>query len=202
MEFKAVEVFSKIMHRVTSRVLIGEELCRNDDYIRSSMALSESIFINALTLSNVPLGPFRRVGSWAGSYSHRRKLERAVKLVLPVVERRRMERAKGPTTSRHSDAIEWTIELSESIPDEDTTRRIVLQILHNLWAGSAAPAGLLTQMLFQVLMEPDYLEPLRAECGNAITSCGWSEEALSHMPLLDSFIREMNRLYPTGSGQY
>ena len=84
-----------------------------------------------------------------------------------------------------------------SIVDEDV--RVSKELLHNLWAASTSPGSILTEMLCQILMEPSYLEPQRTEAQAAISG-GWSEKAISSLPLLDSFIREINCLYPTGSG--
>ncbi len=188
------------MHRVTSRVLAGEELCRNNDYLDVSMEFSESIFVNGMFLSMIPLGPLRPFGSWIGSFRHRRKLEKALKVVLPVVEQHLDRKASDPKPSSNPNAIDWTIELATSLPKENNPRRIALHVLHNLWAGSAATGGLVTQMVFQLLMEPKYLSPLVAEIDKAVSTHGWSEKSLNNMPLLDSYIREINRLYPTGSG--
>lgn len=187
------------MHRVTSRVLVGQELCRNEDYIRSSMAFTDSIFINGLVLSMVPFGCLRILGSNICSYFHRRKLEKALGPVIPVVQQRLLALETSP--SQHLDALDWTIELSRAYHQEYKPRRIALQLLHNLWAGSAAPAGLVIQILFQILLKPGYLTPLLNEIVDAISTYGYTEKGFNSMLLLDSFVREINRLYPTGSSQ-
>ena len=92
------------------------------------------------------------------------------------------------------------MELAKFTPGEFEPYRIALQLLHNLWAGIAAPGGIVTQTIYQILMKPDYLEPLRSESAEVISRYGWSDQALNNMLLLDSFIWEFNRLYPTGSG--
>ena len=190
------------MHRVTSRILIGPEICRNNDYLNQSMEFTESIFVNGLALTMMPMGPLRKIISWIFSFRHRQKLKKIVKLLLPIVERRLYEFQNSVEIAHNLDAMDWTIELTKSVPVENMAHRITLHLLHNLWAGSAAPSGLVTQMVFQMLMEPMYLEPLRAEAEEAISSKGWSDKALKDMPLQDSFIREINRVYPTGAGSY
>ena len=54
----------------------------------------------------------------------------------------------------------------------------------------------LANMLVQVLQTPAHGEALREEVDAAIRSHGWSDAMLNHMPLMDSFIREVQRLYP------
>ena len=156
--------------------------------------------MNGLTLSMIPVGPFRKLGSWVGSVGHRRNLHRAVQMVLPKVSRRMTEEAHDDPKRSRLDAICWTMDLARYAPGEYEPYRIALQLLHNLWAGSAAPGGLVTQVVFQILMKPEYLGPLRSESAEVVSRYGLSDHALNNMPLLDSFIREINRLYPTGSG--
>ena len=60
----------------------------------------------------------------------------------------------------------------------------------------------MAEMLFQLLVCPEYLEPLREEAQTALErNGGWNEKALDSLPKLDSFIREVNRLWPTGAGR-
>ena len=54
----------------------------------------------------------------------------------------------------------------------------------------------LANMLVQVLQTPAHGEALREEVDAAIRSHGWSDAMLNHMPLMDSFIREVQQLYP------
>lgn len=61
---------------------------------------------------------------------------------------------------------------------------------------------MVTQMVFETLMQPKYLKPLRAEAEKAIADHGWSEKALNSMNLLDSFIQEINRVHLTGSSNF
>jgi hypothetical protein len=170
------------LHRVTSRVLIGEELCRDQKYIDSSIGFSMSVFMNGVIWSTIPLGPFRTLISKIGSFYHRRNLQKNVNLLLPVIKKR----------------MEWTLELANPGPKEQKPTRLAHQILQNLWAASGAPGGLVTQLIFQVLMCPEYMEPLQAEITAAVEEYGWTDKALTEMRLTDSFIREVNRLYPNG----
>ena len=179
---------------------MSAELCRNEDFLTCSQNFTDSLFVNGLALSMIPFGPFRRLGSWIGSVDHRRNLYKAVQTVLPEVSRRMAEEAHEDIKRSRIDAIFWTLELARNAPGEYESYRITLQLLHNLWAGSAAPGGLVTQVVFQILMKPEYLEPLRSESAEVVSRYGSSDQALNSMPLLDSFIREINRLYPTGSG--
>ncbi|KAI1778805.1 putative cytochrome P450 monooxygenase [Hypoxylon cercidicola] len=202
-QYSAATLFGDIMHRTTSRVLIGSELCRDETYLNSSKTLANSIFVNGLIMTMLPLGHFRRVACYLLSVFHRINIRRAMRVILPVVEQRfnefqtQLDSAKDG--EERLDAIEWSLDLSRGDINEHNPQWIALSLLHNLWAGSAAPGGLVTQMVFQVLLEPQYLEPLRTEAENAFRAHGYTDIALSSMILMDSFIRELNRLHPTGA---
>ncbi|RHZ55558.1 cytochrome P450 [Aspergillus thermomutatus] len=197
--YNALQICSTLMHRVTSRILIGEEICRDPEYIRLSMKFSESVFMNGVMLSTLSLGPFRKMVSWIGSFGHRRTLNKLMQLLIPVIEKRLEEMKRDPTGPRPFDMVQFTIELAGPSDKEKTPERLAHQILQNLWAGSGAPGGLLTQMVYQVLTYPEYLEPMREEIRSAIAEHGWTDKMLNNIPLVDSFLRETNRLYPNGA---
>lgn len=157
-----------------------------------------SVMITGLLAIMPPLGPLRHLFTKLLALIHSRKLEATVRIVQPIVETRLEEMAKG-APSDHVDAIQWAIELAGDDPVERDPRRITLNTLQNIWAGSAGPAVSVTQMLYQVLMMPEYLEPLAREAHAVIEEFGWTDKAMNHMPLLDSFIRECNRMYPLGA---
>lgn len=196
-----MQLCSTLMHRVTCRVLVGEELCRNPEWIRASLDFSGSVFTNGVILSTIPLGPLRRWMSWLGSFQHRRNLRKAMDLVVPVVQKRLRDMAEHPDSPRPADATQWTIELAGPEPKERTPERIAHQILQNLWAGSGAPGGMLTQLVYQVLWQPQYLEPMREEIRQAVEEHGWTDKMLNNIPKVDSFLRETNRLHPSGVGK-
>lgn len=135
---------------------------------------------------------------------HLRSLRKAMDVILPVVQARFEEFQERESLSDKRlpgslDAIEWSLEYSKGSKKEHDPHWIALSLLHNIWAGSAAPGGLVTQMVFQVLMEPQYLDPLRAEAKAALSTGGYTDSALGSMHLMDSLIRELNRVYPTGA---
>ncbi|KAI1820250.1 cytochrome P450 monooxygenase [Xylaria intraflava] len=195
----AADVLTRIMHRMTSRFLATPELCRDDRYLSSSISFMNSVTITALLAIMLPLGPFRGLFTRFLALFHQRKLEAIVDIVEPVVKERLEEYQASDTPPNHQDAIQWNIELAQGDPLELQPRRIALNTVQNLWAGSAGPAVTATQVIFQVLMMPEYYAPLLEEATGAIREFGWTDKALSQMHLLDSFIREVNRMYPLGA---
>ncbi|KAI1439032.1 cytochrome P450 monooxygenase [Xylaria sp. CBS 124048] len=196
----AADVLTRIMHRMTSRILASPELCRDERYMSASISFMNSVTITGLLAIMFPLGPFRHLFVRILSLFHRRKLEAIIDIIEPVVRERLAAYSPDATTEpTHRDAIQWNIELAQGNPLELAPRRIALNTVQNLWAGSAGPAVTATQVIFQLLMMPAYFEPLVQEAQKAIEEHGWTDKALNQMHLLDSFIGEVNRMYPLGA---
>lgn len=196
-DVKAMDFFGEIVQRVAIRVLLCEDLCRDENFIRRSMSFQESIFITALVIIKLPLGPLRRFLAWPISSLHRWKLRHCMNLLRPVLEKR-----LSPRNIKKPDAIQWTLDLFPVSDLNITSDRLMMELLHNLWAGSSAPGGMLTEVVYQLLLHDAHLGPLRKEAAEAVDQYGWTDQMLNSLHLQDSFIRETNRLFPTGSREY
>lgn len=198
-EIPVADTVSALAHRVACRVLVCQELSQNDNFLQLSMKFQHSIFIHAMIMISLPFGPFREFFSWVIALSHRRNLGKAMAILQPVVARRIAER-KENAGQKQIDGIQWTLDLTG---DEDLDPyQVSLEILHNLFAGSLAPGAMITEMIFQALMDPNLLEDLRTEAQKALEECGWTDKLFQKLPLQDSFVRELNRVYPTGSSKH
>ncbi|MCJ1380212.1 hypothetical protein MMC17_003315 [Xylographa soralifera] len=197
--FPAVTLFSNLTMRTVSRVIMGEELCRNKDFLKVSQAYFQGNFLTGVILLKLPLGVLRSVFAWPIAFVQRRKLRQLIGIISPVVKKRMQEQALSTRTPR-VDAIEWTIkQLNEHPISPNGSKplwRISSELIQNLWASGASPGAIITQMLFHILEDINYLEPLRQEAEHAIAKHGWSEKIINDLPLQDSFIREVNRLHP------
>ena len=201
-QFTGMLSFPLISHRIGSRLMVGSELCRNDKFIKESAAYNQSMFLFGFTLLKLPLGPLRERPIKPISYFQRRRQARIIGMISPIVERRLAERSKGitPEQTRH-DFIEWTLKILDEHPTSPDNTPEPWRISHEAMLVGLAlnqnPAGTVIQMLFQILEEPHYLQPLRLEAEKALKNHGWTEKLTIALPLQDSFIREVHRLYPT-----
>ena len=53
---------------------------------------------------------------------------------------------------------------------------------------------MLTQVLYRLLENPEYIEPLREEVDAVIAEEGWTKAGIDKMHKIDSFLRETQRL--------
>ncbi|KAK9772390.1 putative cytochrome P450 monooxygenase [Seiridium cardinale] len=196
-EVPVADAISDLTNQVACRVLICRELSRDEKFLRLSMKFQHSIFVHAMIIISFPFGPLRKLFSWVITLPHRRNLGKAIALLQPIVARRMVEKAQGKLKTKPNDGIEWTLDLTGDV-DMDPYR-VSLEVLHNLFAGSLAPGAMITEMIFQALTDAKLLEELRTEAKKALDSYGWTEKLLQKLYLQDSFIRELNRIHPTGS---
>jgi len=57
-----------------------------------------------------------------------------------------------------------------------------------------------TQVLYRLLSNPEYVEPLRQEIEAVIAEEGWTKAGMDKLHKLDSFLRETQRMNTTGIG--
>jgi cytochrome P450 len=196
--FKTVDLFIMISHRVVSRLLAGEELCRDENFIQTSLKFGDSVFVTGLIISQLPFGPFRGIAGWVLAQYHRLLLRRVMRMVEPVVQKRMIEAREKGTVPRYDDSIEWAIKIDEA--HERDSRTISLEMLHILEAAAGAPGAMISEMMYQLLVEPHYIQPLRKEIQQAKAGNPSLNEMLQKLPLMDSFIMEINRMFPVGGG--
>ncbi|KAI0455767.1 cytochrome P450 monooxygenase [Xylaria acuta] len=194
--FKTVDLFIMISHRVVSRLLAGEELSRDEDFIHLSLKFGDSVFVTGLIISQLPLGPFRGIVGWLIALYHRWMLYRIVRVVEPVIARRMSEARTSKTVPRYDDSIEWAIKLND--PPQRDSRTITLEMLHILEAAAGAPGAMMSEMIYQLLVEPHYFQPLRDEIRDARKGARSTDETIQKLRLMDSFLMETNRMYPVG----
>ncbi|KAI1176319.1 putative cytochrome P450 monooxygenase [Nemania sp. FL0916] len=199
--FNASSLCATLLHRTTSRILVGPSLCRSEEYLSVSSHFSKSLFVFGTLWNFLPIGPLRKVFAYLTIRGHTRDLDHATRILLPVIQNRLIERADGVDISeKYTDMLQWILDTpSERAGDDDPVHQ-AHHLLHLTFAASSAPGVLVTQALFQLLMFREYVRPLKEEVEHALEeNGGWSDSALSTMVLLDSFLRETMRMYPAGS---
>lgn len=58
---------------------------------------------------------------------------------------------------------------------------------------------LLTTTLYRLLAQPELIQPLREEAARVIGTSGWTKQALQELRLLDSLLKETQRLQTGGA---
>ncbi|KAK2036539.1 cytochrome P450 [Colletotrichum somersetense] len=181
-----------LVAQVSARAFLGEELCRNPDWLRITKEFSVFGFIAGMKLRMVPQH-LRRLAHWfLPSCRQLRTLrEEAIALIKPVVENRRLKKAVAGSAPQFDDALEWF----EQVFDGDEYNAASFQLALST-AAVHSTADLLTQVLFDLIENPDLVDDLRKEIVSVIGDTGWKKTAIFKLRLMDSVLKESQRLKP------
>ena len=160
-EIPVSNVMSDLVNQAAYRILVGLELCRDGPFLKASLSFMESIFIHAMITISLPFGPLRGLFGRLISLSHRRNLKRVMKMLQSIVEQKMREIQSGESKKNHNDGIDWTLRLTDEKDMDAYT--ISLEVLHNLFAGNLAPGAMLTELIFQAMMDQKLLQDVRNE---------------------------------------
>lgn len=158
-------------------------------------------FMAALSLRMFP-GFLRPFVTWVlpPCRSLRSQVQQARDLIRPVIERRKEEKAaavsRGETPVQYNDGVEW----ADMYTNGRTFDRVDLQLGLSI-AAVHNTTDLLAQVVYDLASDPDIIERLRAEAIQVLGEGGWSKTTLYKLKLLDSVIKESQRIKPILTGK-
>ncbi|KAF7553498.1 hypothetical protein G7Z17_g3587 [Cylindrodendrum hubeiense] len=185
-----------IVARCVARVFLGEEFARNPDWIRIT---------RDYTLAGVPVGfllrlwpvSWRPVVQWLipGMSKLRKMMAEARQIVEPAVEKRNKQKAAGKTG--FSDSLEWFDESARGKEYDHTGVQVFLSV-----AAIHTSTDLVCSTLVRLAQNPEILAPLRQEIATVLDESGWEKSSLQMMKLLDSVVKESQRMKPVAIGSF
>lgn len=179
--------------RLTSRVFLGSEICRNKEWLEVAKTYAMDSFVAQSHLRMCP-APLRPILHWIiPSCTRLRKGVRdARRLIDPEVQlrRKRAEEAiqAGQKPPKEADAIGWMVEVSRGKKIDHVGCQLSLSIL-----AIFSTSETLTRGILQLCETPEIVEPLREEIIRVLQTEGWSKITIGKMRLLDSFLKEVQR---------
>jgi len=182
----------RLICRISSRVFVGAPLCRNSDYHVLASNTSVDIIKVAYIIAMVPK-PFKpivaRIVSKIPSYIRQMK-----NILGPIIEERlaKMEALGENWNDAPNDMLMWLMSEAKGVEKslEGLTRRMLLVNFASIHTTS----NTFTRVLYRLLDNPEYIEPLRQEVEVVVAEDGWTKAGLDKMHNVDSFIRESQRL--------
>ena len=200
-EWKEYEIFEEILDvvaRISTRVFLGPELCRNEEWLRITKNYTVDSFIAAYVLRIFPK-PLRHIVHWFMPQCQRIRQQFAdsMKLILPVVqarrELRRQMQAEGISAPDFNDAIDWFDQEAKGVPYNEAQCQLGLSM-----AAIHTTTDLLTETMQNIMLHPGLVEELRKEIAEVLGAEGWKKTSLYNLKLVDSLIKESQRLRPSG----
>ncbi|KAJ6131958.1 hypothetical protein N7471_007173 [Penicillium samsonianum] len=197
------EMFTRLIALSTSRMMAGDILRENEDWLNVASNYAVNVGITILLLRPVPKYLRPIVAPFLPSVRTMKKQLRFAKdLFIPMVlERRMAEEAKDPNYTKPDDFLQWMMDLSEEkneILEPDTLAHHMLLLVTLAVTHTSTMA--LCHCLFDLVTRPEYIKPLREEMSRTLPD-GWykaTQAALKGQSRLDSFLRESQRFAPPG----
>ncbi|OJJ68822.1 hypothetical protein ASPBRDRAFT_198415 [Aspergillus brasiliensis CBS 101740] len=193
------DVIMALISRISSRVFLGEKLCRNEEWLRVTQDYTTDGFLAAEELRMWPAA-VRPIVHWflPRCRKLRAQVRAARRVMEPILEeRRRLKQAlqaEGQPSQGFDDAIEWFEKAAKGRPYDPVSAQLILSV-----AAIHTTSDLTCQTMTHLVQHPEILDPLRREIVDTLQQHGWKKAALYNMKLLDSVIRESQRLKPIGN---
>ncbi|KAE8150841.1 cytochrome P450 [Aspergillus avenaceus] len=173
----------QIVAQLSSKVFLGDQICRNPDWLRVTIAYTIDSFIAAEQLRFWPAFMRPVMARFLPCCRKiREEIHQARKIILPVLQRRKEEKEasiqRGKAPERYSDAMEWMELCAKGRPYDPVTAQLILSV-----TAIHTTSDLITQTLFDLCGKDNLIQPLRNE--------------IVTLKLMDSVIKESQRLKPS-----
>ncbi|KAJ4224547.1 hypothetical protein NW760_010119 [Fusarium oxysporum] len=177
----------RLISRISARVFLGPEHCRNQEWLTTTAEYSESLFITGFILRVVPhiLRPF--VAPLLPSYrTLLRNVASGRRVIGDIV---RSQQGDG-----NQDILSWMMEAATG--DEKQVDNIAQRMLILSLASIHTTAMTMTHAMYDLCAHPEYIDPLIEEVKGVVGTSGWDKTALNRLHKLDSFLKESQRFNP------
>ncbi|GAM40345.1 hypothetical protein TCE0_038r12627 [Talaromyces pinophilus] len=193
----------EVIAQLSSRVFLGPELCRNKNWQRITIDYTVNVFMAISAVKRYPK-ILHRIAQWIVPEARvvRTQMAEARRLIQPVINQRKKEILaenrsifEKPTepTRKHTDAIQWLYELSKGGDYDAALAQLSLSM-----AAIHTTGDLITQVIYDLCEHPDLVQPLREEAIAVLGTDGWKRTSLYNLKLMDSVIKESQRIKPAG----
>ncbi|KAF5024595.1 hypothetical protein F66182_3358 [Fusarium sp. NRRL 66182] len=201
-EISIKSAISDVVARISSRIQLGEELCRNEEWLRITKTYTTTFYTATTKLRAFPWA-IRLLVHWFQPECQklRFELESARRIIQPLVDQRRKMRqeavASGKPPPQFDDAIDWADKQAASAGSSFDP--VVFQLTLSLLSIHTT-YDLLQQTMIELARTPHIVEEIRREVVEILRAEGWKKTSLAKMKLLDSAIKEAQRLKPGSIG--
>ncbi|KAF5024598.1 hypothetical protein F66182_3361 [Fusarium sp. NRRL 66182] len=196
-EITVKEANLKLMARITSRVFLGQELCRDPRWLRITTTYTVIAF-RAVEELRLWFSWLRPIVQWFLPHctAARKLVQEARDVINPLLQRRRIEKeeaSKRGETCQYNDAIEW---LEQTAQEKKVTYDPACAQLSLSVAAIHSTTDFFSQVMLDIAQHPELVEPLREEIISVLGEGGWSKHSLYNLKLMDSVLKESQRMKP------
>lgn len=195
-EFTVKDDVLDLISRLSARTFLGAEMCRNAEWL----AITKSYTLNAFRSAEI----LRPYPPWLRSVAHwfipecktlRQQVTDSRRIIEPFLAERRRLRQEARALS-NNDAVDWFEQEARDRQYDPVAKQLALSVV-----AIHTTTDLLVETMLRIAEHPALFDALRKETVEALSG-GWKKTALSNMRLMDSVLKEAQRLKPITSGTY
>ncbi|OJJ39637.1 hypothetical protein ASPWEDRAFT_49568 [Aspergillus wentii DTO 134E9] len=196
-EVNIMPILSRIITRITSRVFLGPEHGRNEEWLKTTVEYTENLFLTGMALRFFPRF-LRPVIAPLLPFKHHlnKNVETARRIVGQIVRERRTLQAERPMQyTKPMDILQWMMDLAtgdETSPEDLAQRMLILSV-----TSIHTTTLTMTQPIYDLCAHPEFWDPLRQEVVDVLRAHGgWTKGTLSDLRKMDSLLKESQRFGP------
>jgi hypothetical protein len=187
-----------VVAKVSGRIFVGPDLCQDPDYLDCGINYTVDL-MNAVRA-------VKQVRPWLRPVlaprlpeviQLRKREKRAAEYLRPLVEERMTAKQKDPNWQEPDDMLQWMVNRSNGKESVNTIASWQLSLIFGAIHTTTMTA---TNIMYTLAVTPEYIGPIREEIRKAMADNGGviTSRALQQMEKLDSYMKEVLRLYPPG----
>ncbi|KAH7320704.1 cytochrome P450 [Stachybotrys elegans] len=197
------ESLARIVAIASGTVFIGHNAARRREWLDAAANFTTTAFIARFLIKWWP-APLRGIVSpfLPHVWSVRRQRRDALKFLVPIVELRRTMIKSGEEVP--NDMLQWMLN-KHDFEDSQNDAEIANQLLQLTWVALHTASLTATSILYDLLLHGGtVIEELREEINTTLQEHGgkFSVSSLSQLKLLDSVMKESQRMHPLGLTRY
>lgn len=201
-EWQTIPIKSRtgyFVSRLSSRVFLGPELCRDPEWLGIAQSHTVNLFQASMAMRQGP--SLRRLLTfWFNPlYKQLRSQVRDARRILkPLIEQRKAEVQKalaaGGKPEKVADLIGWMVAQARASDIDYSAGQLGMSVV-----GIHTTTEALAEALVDLCQHPELFKPLREEIVRELKDEGWTRTSLHRMRLMDSFLKESQRMHPASS---
>ena len=195
-----MKTIRNVIAKLSAKVFLGDEAARNQEWLDITIDYTVN-----LCLAQRQLRHFR---GWSRHLVHwflprciklRKQYNRAKTIIAPILAQRleTIALAEKGIGKMPNDATGWMHEVAQGKPYDPVGVQLGLSIV-----ALHTTSDLLTHILTDLCKYPEYIDRMRDEVRQVLGEHGWQKTSLYHLKLVDSVMKESQRVVPASMGTF
>lgn len=194
----------RIVTKVSGRIFVGSDLCRTEEYI--DMGINYTLELMMATSSIKMMKPSERdakAGSLPAVKQLQARQQKAYEFIRPLIAARKKAMREDPDFQRPDDIMQWILDGGQNKYGEQNDQELTEVQLGLTFAAIHTTTMSTTNAFYSIAAMPELIPELREEIRTVLNEYGtFTTAALQKMKKLDSFLREVMRVYPLSFGEF